>query len=162
RYPDPRDPYGPGLSPLRAVFEHVALSSEYVAYKRTIWGNNALPGVILSPGEVISEEERGRLEAAWAQKFSRGGQGRRPVAESSLSVDVVQQSLGDLATLAEAGATKEQICNAFGIPVAFLTTETNLANLQASEQLHAGRSIRPRLRRRDEKLNEQLIPLYDP
>jgi len=161
RYPDPRDPYGAGLSPLRAVFEHVALSSEYVAYKRTIWGNNALPGVVLSPEEIISEEERQRLETAWAQKFSRGGQGRVLVAESNLNVEVLQQSLGDLATLAEAGATKEQICNAFGIPVAFLTSETNLANLQASEQLHASRSIRPRLQRRDEKLNEQLIPLYD-
>lgn len=162
RYPDPRDPYGPGLSPLRAAFEHVTMASEFLAYKRSVWTNNALPSVILSPGDVLAEEERERLEAAWLQKFARGGNGRILVAESSLSVDVVNPALGDLAALAEAGATREEIANVFGIPMAFLTTQTNLANLQAAEHQHAALAVRPRLRRRDEKLNEQLLPLYDP
>jgi hypothetical protein len=48
------------------------------------------------------------------------------------------------------------------VPIAFLTSQTNLANLQASEHLHMSKAIDPRLRRRDEKLNEQLVPLYDP
>jgi hypothetical protein len=43
-----------------------------------------------------------------------------------------------------------------------LSSETNLANLQAAEHQHAAKAITPRLRRRDQKLNEQLIPLYDP
>jgi HK97 family phage portal protein len=162
RYPDPRDPYGPGLSPLRAAFEQIAMSSEFLAYKHSVWSNNALPSVVISPGEVISPEERDRIESAWLQKFGRGGNGRVLVAESSLSVDLVNPSLGDLAALAEAGATKEEIANAFGIPLAFLTTETNLANLQAAVQQHMSLTIHPRLRRRDEKINEQLIPLYDP
>ncbi len=161
RYPDPRDPYGAGLSPLRAAFEQVAMASEFLAYKRALWSNNAVPGVIVSPAEVISDEERARLETAWQQKFARGGTGRLLVAESSLRVDVLQQSLGDLAALAEARATREEIGNAFGIPIPFLTGETNLANLQAAEQQHASQAIRPRLQRRDEKINEQLIPLYD-
>src|SRR5262249_55983685 len=38
---------------------------------------------------------------------------------------------------------------------------TNLANLQAAEHQHASKAILPRLRRRDQKLNEQLVPLYD-
>ena len=37
-----------------------------------------------------------------------------------------------------------------------------LANLQAAEYQHMAKAITPRLQRRDEKLNEQLIPLYDP
>ncbi len=162
RYPDPRDPYGPGLSPLRASYEHVSLASEFLAYKRGVWSNNALPSVIISPGEMISPEERDRLETAWMQKFARGGNGRVLVAESRLSVDLVNPAMGDLAALAEAGATKDEIANAFGVPLAFLTTETNLANLQAAMQQHSSLTIRPRLRRRDEKINEQLIPLYDP
>jgi hypothetical protein len=132
RYPDPRDPYGPGLSPLRAAYEHVAMSSEFLAYKRSVWSNNALPSVIISPGGMISPEERDRLEAGWQQKFAGGGNGGVLVAESNLSVDVVNPALGDLAALAEAGATKEEIANVFGVPLALLTTETNLANLQAA------------------------------
>jgi hypothetical protein len=58
-------------------------------------------------------------------------------------------------------ANKEDIANAFHIPLPFLTGETNLANMQAADHLHKSLAILPRLRRRDEKLNEQLIPLYD-
>jgi hypothetical protein len=52
------------------------------------------------------------------------------------------------------------IANAFHVPLAFLTTQTNLANLQAAESQHMSKAINPQ--RRDEKLNEQLIPIYDP
>ena len=33
-YPDPRDPYTSGLSPLRACFEQAALTSDYAAFKK--------------------------------------------------------------------------------------------------------------------------------
>jgi phage portal protein BeeE len=111
---------------------------------------------------MISPEERARLETAWINKFAQGGNGRVLVGESKMTVDLVNPAMGDLAALAEAGATKDEIANAFGVPLAFLTTETNLANLQAAMQQHSSLTIRPRLRRRDEKINEQLIPLYDP
>jgi len=34
--------------------------------------------------------------------------------------------------------------------------------LRAAERQHLAKAIRPRLRRRDEKLNEQLLPRFDP
>src|SRR5262249_32298466 len=82
--------------------------------------------------------------------------------ESPLRVQLLESSMGDLAALADLNATKADIANAFHVPLAFLTSETNLANLQASQAQHASLAIAPRLQRRDEKLNEQLVPLYDP
>jgi len=67
-----------------------------------------------------------------------------------------------LAALAEQAASKEAIANAFGVPLAYLTKETNLANLEAAQGQHAEIAIGPRLRRRDQKLNEQLVRLFDP
>jgi HK97 family phage portal protein len=162
RYPDPRDPYTAGLSPLRACFEQVALTSEYAAMKKAIYENNAIPAAIISPEEVIGEEERDRLETQWNNKFRRGGSGKVLVGESGLKVQVLSHSMGDLAALADMRATKEDICNAFHVPLSFLTAETNLANLQAAEHQHLAKAIAPRLQRRDEKLNEQLVPLFDP
>jgi hypothetical protein len=43
----------------------------------------------------------------------------------------------------------------------YLTRETNLANLQAARQQHAPLTVWPRVNRRDSKLNERLLPLYD-
>jgi hypothetical protein len=94
--------------------------------------------------------------------LTQGGAGRVVVAESGMKVALLQHSLGDLALLAEQGANKELIANAFHVPIAFWTTQTNLANLQAATYQHMDQAIGPRLTRRDEKLNEQLIPLFDP
>lgn len=162
RYPDPRNPYTGGLSPLRACYEQVALLSDFVAMKKAVYENNAIPAAVISPEEVAGEEERDRLEAQWNSKFRRGGSGRVLIGESSLRVQVLSHSMGDLAALADMRATKEEIANAFHVPLAFLTTETNLANLQAAEHQHQAKAIGPRLQRRDEKLNEQLVPLFDP
>jgi len=162
RYPDPRDCYGKGLGPLQAVLASARLASQFVAYKRGLWENAALPGVVLTPEAPLGDEERERLEAEWNAKFRKGGNGRVLVADSSLKVSVVQNSLADLAALAEAGATKEDIANAFGVPMAYLTKETNLANLQASDRQHLGLTIRPRLRRRDQRLTRTLARRADP
>jgi HK97 family phage portal protein len=161
RYPDPRDPYARGLAPLTACFEQVRLSGDFTAFKRGKFENHALPDAIVSPEEVLGEEERDRLETQWNARFRRGG-GRVVVAESALRVQLLAHSLGDVAALADLRATREDIAACFHVPLAFLTTETNLANLQAAEHQHMAKAVRPRLRRRDEKLNEQLVPLFDP
>jgi HK97 family phage portal protein len=161
RYPDPRDPYTSGLSPLRACFEQVSLLSDYTAFKEAKFQNRAIPDAIVSPDEVIGEEERDRLESQWNSKFRRGGAGRILVAESALKVQLLNQSMGDAAAMAELGQTRQDIANAFHVPLSFLSTETNLANLQAADHQHMSKAIGPRLQRRDEKLNEQLVPLFD-
>ncbi|MCS7045392.1 MAG: phage portal protein [Gemmataceae bacterium] len=162
RMPDPRDPYCAGLSPLRACFEQVALASEYAAMKRSVYDNAALPSVVLTPEDGIGREESDRLERQWQRKFERGGRGRLFVAESRMQVTLLSQSMGDLAALADMRATKEDIANAFQVPLPFLSGDTNLANMQAADHLHKTLAILPRLRRRDEKLNEQLVPWFDP
>ncbi len=116
---------------------------------------------IISPEEVIGEGERNNLEEQWNQRFRRGGMGRVLVAESAMNVALLNNSLADLGAMAEYGHTRQDIANAFGVPIAFLTAESNLANLQVSESQHMKLAIRPRLSRRDEKLNEQLVPRFD-
>jgi HK97 family phage portal protein len=162
RYPDPRDPYSGGLSPLKACFDQAALMSEFATFKRTVYDNAAVPSVLITPDDGFGPEERKRLETQWRQKLQRGGQGGALVADGSLKVKVLSHSMGDLAALADMKASKEDIANAFHVPLPFLTGDTNLANMQAADHMHKSLAILPRLRRRDEKLNEQLIPHIDP
>src|SRR5947199_10634497 len=85
RYPDPKDPYTSGLSPLRAAFESIAVLSDYMAFRQAKFENRAIPDAIVSPDEVMGEEERDRLETQWNRKFRRGGGGRVWVSESGLT-----------------------------------------------------------------------------
>jgi HK97 family phage portal protein len=162
RYPDPRDPYVGGLSPLRACYEQVVLTSEFAATKSAIYENRGIPSALIAPDDLIGEEERDRLENEWNRKFRRGGAGRVVVAESNMKLQLLSQSMGDLAALADMKATKEDIANAFHVPIAFFTTQTNLANLQASQAQHMTQAISPRVSRRDNRLNHSLVPLFDP
>lgn len=161
RYPDPRDPYGAGLSPLRACRESASLQALILRSKRSRHENLAMPGVILSPAEPMHENERDRLEALWNARFRRDGNGGILVADIGMKVQALAGAQGDPSTLLESEAMRDDIANAFGVPLAFLTKETNLANLRAAERQHLTKAIRPRLRRRDEKLNEQLLPRFD-
>lgn len=162
KFVDPKDPYSKGLSPLRACYEQMALSSEYTAMRRAVYDNAGIPSAVVSPGDIIGEDEKDRLEAQWNQKFRRGGQGKVLFAESDMKVQILSHSIGDLAALAEMKATKEDIANAFHVPLSYLTGEMNLANIQAADHTHKSIAISPRLKRRDEKLNEKLIPFFDP
>lgn len=162
RYPNPRDPYASGLSPMQACVEQVSLTSDYTAFRQAKLQNRAIPDAIISPDQSLGEEERDRLESQWNLKFRHGGAGRVVIGDTGLKVQLLNQSIGDLAALADMKATKEDIANAFHVPLSMLSTDTNLANIQAAEHQHMSIAISPRLRRRDEKLNEQLIPLYDP
>src|SRR5262249_11831499 len=130
--------------------------------KRAVYEHTRRPSASISPSGALSDGERDRLETEWQQRFLRGGQGKALVADEAITVTLLSRSMGDLAALADMKATKEDIANAFGVPLPFLTGETNLANMQAADRLHKSLAILPRLRRRDEKLNEQLVPLFDP
>jgi len=57
---------------LRACYEQVALLADYAAMKKAIYENNAIPAAIVSPDEVIGEEERDRLETQWNSKLGQG------------------------------------------------------------------------------------------
>jgi HK97 family phage portal protein len=162
RYPDPRSPYTSGLSPLRAAIESVNLTSHYNARRSAIFEQTAVPDAVVTPSEVIGDDERERLEMMWNQRFRRGGAGRALVTESPMKVQLLRQSMGDLALLAEQGATKEDVANAFHVPLSYLTRETNMANIQAAHQQHMMTAISPRLSRRDERVNNQLVPRFDP
>ncbi len=162
RVPFLEDIYGPGFGPMRAAFEPAALASRFHAYRRGLWENAAVPGVVLSTNQPLGEEEVARIESRWQQRFGKGGSGKLLVTDADFKVSTIQYSPADMAHLAEAGATREEIANAFGVPLAYLTSETNLANLQAAREQHMSLAILPRLRRRDDRLNECLVRRFDP
>ena len=162
RVPALEDIYGLGSGPMRAAYEPATLASRFHTFRRGIWDNAAVPGVVLTSNQPLHEEEMARIESRWQQRFGKGGSGRVLVTDNDFKVSTIQYSPADLAHLAEAGATRDEIANAFGVPLAYLTRESNLANLQAARVQHLSLTILPRLRRRDDRINECLVRRFDP
>lgn len=162
RYPDPRDPYSGGMSPLRGCIEAAWSQSGYYGFRNAVWDNQAEPGVILTPKEAIMPGERERLEVDWKQRFGRGGVGGPLVSDSSFDVAKINNDPGAIAALAESIVTKEDIANAYDVPFSLVSGDANESNLNASRSQHAEYGIKPRLKRRDEAMNRWLVPLFDP
>jgi HK97 family phage portal protein len=161
RMPNLRDPYGEGLSPARAAWESIMLLDKHVSHEAAWLDNGGMPSIIVSPKEAIGPEEAERLEYHWRQKFKRGGNGRVLVGESALDVKPLSIPPRDLEILASFGVRKEVIANAYGVPMAYLTKDTNLANLEGARQQHALLAVLPRCRRNEANL-QPLCDMFDP
>jgi hypothetical protein len=58
---------------------------------------------------------------------------------------------------------REEICAAFDVPVgALVSTDVNRANAETADYRHAKNGILPRLMRIEQKINEKLLPMFDP
>lgn len=158
---NPWDPYTSGMSPLRAVFEFVNTTEKMLGHTQAALDNQARPDALVSPAEVIGGAEATRLEQKLNLKFRAAGYGGILVAESGMKVDPLQWSPADLQALEVFAVTKDVIYDAYGVPQALATKETNLANLQASLVQHGRFGIRPRCHLRDEVINRQVMPRYD-
>jgi HK97 family phage portal protein len=161
KYPQLFEPYSLGFSPLQAVIEHVRATEKMLSHTLAALDNQARPDALVSPQEVMGAAEADRLERKINNKFRGAGFGGVMVAESALKLDPIGWSPADLAALEVYNVTGEQLALAFGVPLAMLTKETNMANLQASHVQHARFGIRPRVLLRDEVINHNLIPIYD-
>jgi hypothetical protein len=109
RYPDPRNPYTAGLSPLRACFEGVSVLSDYTAFKQAKFENRAIPDAVVSPAGVIGEDERDRLEAQWnGSSAARRGKNQRSAERKSLASAMLSGSAA-AASVAFSGAVLHKL-----------------------------------------------------
>lgn len=160
-YFNPYEPYSVPYSPIHAVFEHVTVTEQSLSHQQAMFDNDARFDALVTPNDVIGEAEGNRLERKLNNKFRGAGYGSLLVAESAFKVQPMQWSPIDLGLLELYGVTRDMIFDAYGVPQAMATKETNLANLEASLTQHARQGVVPRLNTVDEAINRRLVPLYD-
>ena len=68
----------------------------------------------------------------------------------------------DLADAADQQASFDQIARAFDIPLSMLSKDANRASAEQGRAQHAGDAVAPRLLRLADRLNQQLVPAFDP
>ncbi len=157
------DPYVLGWSPLRAAFEHSIIHDKMLAYEEATLDNRARPDMLVSPKEPIGQQEAMRLERKIQNKFRWGGGGGVLVGESGLDYKPLVFPPSDLAALQLRKVSKEEIANAFQVPISLLRTEdVNRANAEAGNYRHAIDAVRPRCIRMQERINKDLCPKFDP
>jgi HK97 family phage portal protein len=156
-----------GIGPLQACVVAADLSMDMNTYEASLMKNSAMPEFAIKLPEnagVPPEKEQERTTKKWVKRFGGIKRAGKP-AYLFGGADIKQISLTpkEMAFLAGHKATMNEIAAVFGVPVSKLTTESvNRANADAGERQYMKDTVRPRLRKVEQKINESLLPKYDP
>lgn len=155
-----------GLSPLQACVVAADLSVSMNTYETSLMQNSAIPEFAIKlPVEAGTppEEEQKRTIKKWTQRFGGIKKAGKP-AYLFGGAEIAKLSLTpkEMAFLQGRKATLNEIAAIFGVPMSKLTTENvNRANAEAGDYSYMKDTVRPRLCKVEQKLNEKLLPMFD-
>lgn len=141
-----RDPYGAGYSPTYAGDMYADLEDRFVAIQDQLLGMGPRPNLIATakdPLQPPGEMERKSFEQELRQKHAGGYAGGVLVNAGAWDFTPVTYSPADLAGMEISTYDLNRLCNLFGVPPSYFSTDTNLANLQAADTQHARDGVEP-------------------
>ena len=162
--PSLQNPYIQVTSPMAAVAQSVGLMDLDLGLAWSMMVNRARPDAFISPKEAGMDEDEAERMMERFQKIwtNSGGDGGVLITESPVNITQLGYNMRELDQLKRVGLHETRVYNAFDVPPAFGTPNSNMANLQAAIFKHAKYAVLPRLMRLAIGLNRQLTPRYDP
>ena len=163
KYPNPKDKYY-GFGPLMAAAYATDTLLYMKKHERALFLNRARPEAILKTEQALTKQQRDRMREGWNEKFQGVEKtGKLAILEKGLDYKPITMSQKELDFLEGGKANKEEISTIFGVPFGILgvVVDVNRANQEGLMLQFMRDTIRPKLKRREEKLNEKILPRYD-
>jgi HK97 family phage portal protein len=162
RFPNP-DGKVYGYGPAEAAWGSVLDLRSMQRYERALNNNMGVPSLFIQYEGTVEKAELARIEADWNRKL-RGidKSGRAHVGDSKFKVQPIGLSPRDMSFREGRKWTRLEIANCFGVPIDLIDTEnSNRATADQANYQYEAFTIKPRLTRIADKLNERLVPFYD-
>ncbi len=162
KMPNPRDMWY-GTGPLQATYLAAGLNEKYDEFNAHLLDNNLVLPFMLVTEKDLTKEVADRLLSE-VNKKHRGHTkaGKAALFHSGLKPHNVSANPKDVDYSKGSDQTLKKIGRAFSIPWSMLSTDdVNLANAEAGRTQWMESGILPRLTRIEQKINEQLMPMYD-
>lgn len=166
KYPNPTDPWY-GMGPVQAAAYAIESAELREKFILATMGNMARPDIIVKylEGE-LDPKERGLLEREWNAMF-RGPKnaGKVKVTDFRYEIDKVGWTPQELRFNEGEEWIMKKICGAFPVPIGLVDTaqisRAPRAGMEGADLFMAQFNTLPRCTLIEEKLNEQLCPMYD-
>jgi len=152
-----------GMSTLSAARTAAETDNYAKTYNKNYFQNSARPDVILEYPETLSPEDEKRLLESWNDTHSGASkQFKTAVASGGLKVSAFQLSQRDMEFLEQRRFSRDEIMGIFRVPstVIGLTVEATFASAKAASYSFSLRTIKPKMQRIVDTLNEFLLPRY--
>ena len=162
KYPDPVKPLrGCGtLSAVRRTFDIDKYSEEW---NRNFFYNSARPDAVLTTDGKLTDEQIKRLKKQWDKNY-RGlsKSSKLAIFEAGLKYTPMQLSQKDMDFLEQQKFSRDKILSIFRVPktVVAITDDVNLANAKTAAYSFARWTIRPKMKKLVEQMNEFLVPMF--
>lgn len=161
KYPNPRDPYY-GMSPLQAIADVYNINQNMNIFENALFSNNARPEGFFTTEHEVDPVDYDRLSSELLETWTGiKNTGKTGLLTHGLKFESVNLPPREIGFLQGRKWTKEEIFNAFSIPLGLMDNTTNRANAEAAQFVYMKYGIEPRIKRFEEKLNEILLPMFD-
>ena len=159
---NPLDPFLRGLGQAEAIADEVEIDEYAAQFQKRFFYNDATPNIIVSmPGS--SDEQRKRFRAEWLERF-KGVFKSHGIATTGgdINIQKVAESMKDMDMVNGRTFIRNATLEHFGVPreIMGITESSNRATSEAAQYIYAQNVLMPRLRRREEAINQQLLPMF--
>ena len=163
KYPDPLRPIR-GRGTLQAVLRSFQMDSTAEEFNLKFFQNGATPSALLSVPKPLQIEARAKLERMIKQKYTTAGNAHKTIiVEGDMKYQNLATSQREMDYIQTMTQTRDKILAIFRVPRTALgiTDDVNRANAEATDLVFAKRTIKPKMEKLTEMLNEFLVPLFD-
>lgn len=161
KWPNPNDSYY-GASPLQAIADIYNINENMNKYENAVFSNNGRLDGYYTTEQEVDDASFKRLKQELQDAYGGvSNSGKTPLLDYGLEFKPFNLAPKDLGFLQGRRWTKAEIFEAYDTPMGLFDEKANRANAEAAQFTYMKYGIQPRLRRFEEKLNEQLVPLFD-
>lgn len=161
---NPVDPFRRGLGQAEALADEIETDEYAAKFQKRFFFNDATPNLVIAMPKS-TEEQRRRFRAEWMEKF-RGHFKSHGVAtvNGEVIVNKVGDNMKDMDMVNGRTFLRNAVLEHFGVPreIMGITESSNRATSEAAQYIYAQNVLMPSLLRREEAINEQIIPLFGP
>lgn len=160
---DPSNPWG-GVGRLEAWLKTVDADWAIVAYQEWLFRRGGSPDyVVVSKDAKMTDPQKKAFRAEWLRMFGALARRRSNLAFASGDIDLkkMQESMRDMEYQKGREIVRDEICTAFGVPKAIITSDTsNRAVADAALIQHMRYTVWPMVLRVQERINQQIMPRW--
>lgn len=154
-----------GCPPMYGAAYDIDLNKQFKTFGINYLLNNAQPSGVLVADDALNKEQRDRLQLAWKMRHQgTNNAGKIAILEAGLKYQKIGSGIGEMKFDGVNKGIRDGILAAFGVPASKLglVEDVNRANADANDYTYQKETISPRLSLIEEKLNEKMMPWYDP
>lgn len=159
---NPYDPFMRGLGQAESVADEVETDEYASKFQKRFFFNDATPNLIVAMPKS-TDEQRKRFRMEWLERFqgifkSHG----MATVNGEISVQKVGESMKDMDMIQGRLYLRDAVLEHFGVPreIMGITESSNRATSEAAQFIYAQNVLMPKLRRREEAINQQLVPMF--